>query len=171
MENEIWKDIEGFEGYQVSTLGRVKSLGNGNSNNSKEKILKQYKNKKGYLFVNLYKDGKAKMFTIHRLVAKAFIPNPLNLPCVNHKTEDKSINYVWCIEWCTQKYNVNYGTRNERISKKLSKKVLCVETGIIYPSIIEVERQTRIAYQNISACCNGKPKHKTAGGFHWQYIE
>lgn len=162
---EIFKDIEGYEGlYQISNLGSVKSLGNGNSNNSKEKILKPTKDKKGYLYVDLYKDGKRKTYKVHRLVAQTFIENPNNLPQVNHKDEDKTNNAVENLEFCDAKYNINYGTRNEKISKQL----MCLETGKIYPSTREVQKQLGFAHSNISKCCNGKLKQ--AYGYTWCYV-
>lgn len=171
---ERWKDIEGYEGlYMVSTCGRVKSLGNGNSNNSKERILKQGKDKYGYFRVVLCKNNVTKTFQVHRLVAKTFIPNPLNLPCVNHKNEGKQ-NFVSNLEWCSYQYNTTYGTAIKRKSEKLknlstiSKKVICIESGLIYPSTMEAERITGVSHSNISKCCIGK--QKTAGGFHWQFV-
>ena len=165
---EIWKDIEGYENlYQVSNLGRVKSLGNGGSN-SKERILKQL-NKNGYFGVCLCKEGKTKCFDIHRLVASEFIPNLDNLPMVNHKDECKANNRVDNLEWCSAKYNNNYGTRIQRITEKKSKQVLCVETGKIYPSLRQAERELGISHNNISAACRGL--QKTCGGFHWRYTE
>lgn len=166
---EIWKNIEGYEGlYQVSNLGRVKSLKFG-----KEKILKPVKNTFGYLQVILCKENIQKHLYVHRLVAQAFIPNPLNLPEINHKTEDKQLNYVWCLEYCDRKYNNNYGTHNERSANSRinhpakSRKVICVETNIIYPSSMEAQRQTGISQSNIISCCKGK--YKSAGGYHWKY--
>ena len=101
---EIWEDIEGYEGiYQVSSLGKVKSL---NFNHTKkEKILKPFFNRDGYLSVNLYKEGKRKQYLVHRLVAKVFIPNPENKLEVNHKDEDKTNNKVENLEWVTSKEN------------------------------------------------------------------
>ena len=169
---EIWKDIEGYENlYQVSNLGRVKALGNGGSKNSKfssERILKTCEIK-GYLRVTLSKDGKQKQYSVHRLVAQAFLQNPDNLPQVNHKDEDKTNNRVDNLEWCSAKYNNNYGTRIQRITEKKSKQVLCVETGKIYPSLRQAERELGISHNNISAACRGI--QKTCGGFHWRYTE
>lgn len=172
---EIFKDIEGYENlYQISNLGNVKSLGNGNSNNSKEKILKPTKNKKGYLTVGLYKDGKLKRHKIHRLVAQAFIDNPNNLPQINHRDEDKTNNHFTNLEWCDTKYNINYGTRNERSATnrinhpKRSKQLMCVETGVVYSSTMEVERQLGYFQTHIASVCRGK--HKTAYKFHWCYV-
>ena len=130
MIEEIWKPVVGYEGlYEVSNKGTVKSLdrftksGRGNGNRFiSGKILKSALNKKGYPSVVLCKDGK--MFTqrVHRLVAEAFIPNPDNLPVVNHKDEDKTNNCVDNLEWCTNKYNCNYGTSISRMCEtRLSK--------------------------------------------------
>lgn len=173
---EEWRDISGYEGlYQVSNLGRVKTLANNKSR--KEKILKPQKDKYGYFFATLHRDGKRKMLKLHRLVANAFIPNQDNLPQVNHKDEIKTNNCVSNLEWCTNRYNINYGTRSKKVSKILtnrkdhSKRVFCVETGIIFPSINEAERITGIAHQNITSCCKGKKKHRTAGGYHWKYVD
>ena len=184
---EEWRDIEGYEGlYQVSNLGRVKSLDRYVRQRYafvfvQGRVLTPMIDKDGYLRVNLYKDTKMKTHTIHRLVAQAFLPNPDNLPQVNHKDEDKTNNFISLtnpddsnLEWCTNEYNVNYGTHNERMAKALtnhqafSKPVLCIETGIIYPSVREVERQFGICQSSVSRCCN--MKRNIAGGYHWKYI-
>ena len=114
---ETWKDIEGYEGlYQVSNLGKVKSL---NYNKTSEsKLLKLQKNSNGYTRVVLYKNRKPKVCLVHRLVAQAFIPNPNNLPQINHKDEDKANNSVDNLEWCTYLYNNTYGTAIERATEK-----------------------------------------------------
>ena len=170
MKQEIWKDITGYEGlYQVSNLGRVKSL-----KNDKEKILKPVISSKGYLFVNLCKQGKQKPTNIHRIVAKAFIPNPNNLPIINHKDEDKTNNCVNNLEWCTYQYNNTYGSRIDRFiysnrnNPKTSKKVLCVETNKIYLSVRQIERDLGFGIGNIWSCCNGK--YKQAYGYTWRYV-
>ena len=107
---EIWENIEGYEGqYQISNYGRVKSFKNG-----KEQIIKGNINQKGYCIVDLYKNKEKKHFQVHRLVAKAFIPNPNNYPIVNHKDENPSNNRVDNLEWCTPKYNSNYGNIKEK---------------------------------------------------------
>lgn len=114
--NEEWKDVEGYEGhYQISSLGRVRNLSK----------LKRYHNTIfigkvggwGYRTVELYKGKTKSSFLIHRLVAKAFIPNPYNLPYVNHKDENKLNNCADNLEWCTPKYNVNYGGARRRMSE------------------------------------------------------
>ncbi|MBQ2397422.1 MAG: NUMOD4 motif-containing HNH endonuclease [Bacteroidales bacterium] len=167
---EIWRDIEGYVGcYQVSNLGKVKSLKYG-----KERILTASKSIYGYLIVNLRKDGKQKHYLIHRLVASAFLPNIDNLPQVNHIDEDKTNNRVENLEWCSAEYNSNFGTRNKRSGYKRinhtskSKKVLCVETGKIYPSAHQVERDLGFLNGNISKVCNCK--RKSAYGYTWRYV-
>lgn len=167
---EIFKDIKGYEGlYQVSNMGNVKSL-----NKRKGRILKPQKDSDGYLQVNLYKQGKLKHHKIHRLVAQAFIDNPNNYEEVNHRDEDKTNNNVTNLEWCTRLYNHNYGTINQRIAEsninhpKTSKQVLCVETGLIYPSTMEVQRQFGFRNVHISSACNGKLKK--AYGYTWRYV-
>jgi len=117
MKQEIWKTIEGYENYEISNLGRVKSLGNNKTR--KEKILKPVKDRKGYLVVSLCQNGSMKTCKIHRLVAQAFIPNPENKPQVNHKNEIKTDNRAENLEYCTAKENLNYGTHNERVAKAL----------------------------------------------------
>lgn len=120
--NEIWKPIKGYEDrYEVSNYGSVKSISKFVKNRysgfmTKEKLLKPLVLTKGYLGVCLYKDKKATTLKIHRLVAEAFIPNPNNYPCVNHKDEDKTNNFVGNLEWCTVSYNNSYGNRNKKIS-------------------------------------------------------
>ena len=157
---EIFKEIEGYEGlYQISNLGNVKSLKFG-----KERTLKPAKDKGGYLYVGLCKEGKRKNHYIHRLVARAFLPNPNNYPIINHKNEIKTDNRVENLEFCDAKYNINYGTAIE----KRSKQVLCVETGVIYPSTMEVQRQFGFSQGYISSACNGR--YKQAYGFHWCYV-
>lgn len=106
--NEIWKDIQGYEGlYQVSTLGRVRSLDRliksryGNFRKITGKIIKPNKIWSGYLRISLWKQQQVEYKSLHRLVAETFIPNPQNLPCVNHKDEVKSNNSVSNLEWCT----------------------------------------------------------------------
>lgn len=113
---EKWKDIKGYEGlYQVSNFGNVKSLNYKRTN--KEALLKLQTNTDGYKIINLRKDGKNKLYLVHRLVAMTFIPNPNNYPIVNHKDENKENNSVDNLEWCTHIYNLNYGDRGKVVSK------------------------------------------------------
>lgn len=123
---EIWKDIEGYEGlYQVSDLGNVRSLKFSGGN--KVKLLKQNTNQ-GYKQVTLCKNGKMKTCKVHRLVAMAFISNPNNYKEVNHKDENPSNNDVSNLEWCTSEYNNNYGTRTKRASESKRGKHCSEET-------------------------------------------
>ena len=175
---ETWKAIAEYEGlYEVSDMGRVKSLKFGN-----ERILKPRKDAWGYLQVGLYKDGKSKNSKVHRLVAKAFIPNPQGLETVNHKDEDKTNNFASNLEWMSVKDNNNYGTRNKRAGEAISKaninnqmfskkvQMFDKKTGELlstFPSTCEAERVTGINQGNISKCCIGK--RKSAGGYIWRY--
>ena len=160
---EEWKDIKDYEGkYQISNLGRVKSL---NYNNTKKSKLLHQSLINSYYSVCLWKRGKGKQYRVHRLVAIHFIDNPLHLPEVNHKDENKLNNCVDNLEWCDSKYNCNYGMRN----KKLSKPVQCIETGIVYPSILDAGKQTGINHTHLGDVVRGK--RKTAGGYHWRYIQ
>jgi hypothetical protein len=141
--------LNGYESlYQVSNIGRVKRLAKLKQNynvNTKtldmittpEKIVKPQLDKNGYYRIGLTKDYKRSFHFVHRLVAKAFVSNLDNLPCVNHKDECKTNNSVSNLEWCTSKYNCNYGTRNIRVAESNHKKVKCIETGIIYDSLTE----------------------------------
>lgn len=159
---EIWKDIKNYEGhYQVSNLGRVKSIKFG-----KEIILKQQQCMDGYYYVNLSKNGIAKRYYVHRLVAEAFIDNSDNLPCVNHKDENKQNNVVSNLEWCTHEYNNNYGTRIERCSKTVLQFDLNGNLIKEWKSLHECNRNG-FNQGDICKCCNGK--RKTAKGFIWKY--
>ncbi len=115
-----------------------------------------------------------KHYYVHRLVAIAFIDNPFEYQEVNHKDENKLNNNVNNLEWCTRKYNNTYGTRLEKVkasnqNNKTYKKVLCVETGIVYNSATEAARMLNLQQTNITACCRGRLS--TTGGYHWQYEE
>ncbi len=184
---EKWKDIEGYEGlYEVSNLGRVRSLPK--KTRSGVRILTPGITYSGYLYVVLCKNGKTKTFSVHRLVAKAFLPNPDNLPCINHKSEIKSQNYVWVnedgsidpekssLEWCNVAYNNNYGTHNHKISAKMTNGKLSTPVKqmnldgtlvTIWPSINEAQRNG-FDTSGVWGCCNGKySKYK---GFKWAYL-
>lgn len=170
-KNENWLPIEGYEGsYEVSDLGRVRSLGN--DKKRKTKILKPQMNEYGYLGVGLHKDGKQKIFKVHRLVATAFVPNMFGLNEVNHINENKTDNRAMNLMWCDRKENQNWGTRNQRIADKLSKTVLQFsKSGEFireWPSAHEVERVLGYSQGYISNCC--LKKYKSAYGFVWKYL-
>ena len=174
---EIWKPIFGFEDlYSVSNKGNVKrntTIGTSGTGRyaRKEHLIKQRKNNSGYLSVDLYKDNKRYQFLVHRLVAKAFIDNPNNYPVVNHKDENPCNNNMENLEWCTQKYNMNYGTCAYRIGRSNSKKVTMFSKSYeklgTFDSIIDAERKTGISNGNIGDCLHGR--RKTAGGYIWEY--
>ncbi len=166
---EIWKDIEGYEGlYQVSNLGRVKSLAktviycNGKVYHYAETILKPCEQKKGYMKVGLHKGRKTKNAFIHRLVATAFIPNTDNLEQVNHKDENPQNNRADNLEWCDCQYNVDYSLSKPVCQYDMQGKLIAV-----WKSIIEAKRVLNIPDSNIGNCCRGKVKQ--AGGYVWRY--
>lgn len=162
MEEENWKDVFGYEGlYQVSNLGRVKSLGNGKIR--KEKILKPTNNGRGYLIVHLSKEGKMKNYRVHRLVASSFIPNDNLLKTdVNHKDENPANNRVENLEWCTKAYNNNYS-----LSKPVIQYTLAGKPIALFPSAKEAGRRLGFSNGHICDCCNGKQKNYK--GFKWRY--
>lgn len=124
---------------------------------------------KGYYIVSLSKHGKSFKKYVHRLIAEAFIPNPNNYHYINHKNENKLDNSIENLEWCTLKYNINYGTRNKKSKKSLSKRIIQIDNNnrIIkkWNSINEAQEKLKIG--NISSCCKGK--RETAGGYIWKY--
>lgn len=193
---EIWKGIYGYEGkYQVSNLGRIKSLSRKRWNgftyaNKKEQILKPRLKQHGYLRVCLYDGNRnSKDVEIHRLVAQAFIPNPNNLPCVNHKDENPQNNKVLNLEWCDYKYNNNYGNHNLKLSltkQKKKYKSIAIKNGRkaskavvqfdlngkqlhIFFSQSEAARETNSTQDGISRCCNGKCK--SHNGYLWKLVK
>ena len=172
---EVWKDVHGYEGrYQVSNTGKVKSYV---QDRIFGKILDGCFTAKGYKKVML-SDGKrnSKWYPIHRLVATAFIPNPNNLPQVNHKNEVKGNNCVDNLEWCDNDYNAHYGTRyirsaqTNRCCKTTSLRVYSVDQSghmEIYDSIGEAERQTGLSHANIVRTLKGRSH--TCGNRKWFY--
>lgn len=175
MNTEIWKDIENFEGlYQISNLGRVRSVdrvvhildpkSNREYNRHFPECIKSTNlDTKGYVMVTLKKDGKTSRYRIHRLVAKAFIPNPNNLPQVNHKDENKENNCMSNLEWCTNDYNGTYGTRILRISEKRRGKSthnsIKVEIlGIVYESLTKAGQAIGVSGDTIKRRIENKVK-------------
>lgn len=162
MTKEIWKAIKGYEGiYEISSKGNVR-LCNG-------KILKGQIDY-GYKSIILTKNKRRHKEKVHRLVATTFIPNPMNYPLVNHKDENPLNNHVENLEWCTYKYNTNYGSCIARRSSKLHKKVLQYSGTIFlrsWNSIKQAAKELNIDNSSISKVASGK--RKTAGGFIWKY--
>lgn len=186
---EVWKDIKGYENlYQVSSKGRVRSLdryvnNKGKLDFRKGKILTTSNRKNGYLSVSLSKDGVITTHSVHRLVATAFIPNPNNSPMINHRDENPSNNRVENLEWCTHKYNMNYGTINKRRGESLgygknnpySKPILQFsKTGDFirkWDCSMDIERELGFNNSNITACCKGKKHFLSAYGYKWGYAD
>lgn len=152
--------IDGYEDYYIDECGNVYSR-------KSHKYINQQKRKDGYYYVGLCKDGKRKNFAVHRLVASCFIKNPLNLPVVNHKDENRENNDIGNLEWCTEKYNTNYGSAREKHAQKIRKPVVCIETGEVFLSQKEAGEIKGICYRHICDCCKGK--NQTCGGYHWRY--
>ncbi len=173
--NEIWKPVNGYEGrYEISSLGRLRTYAQDRKNG---KIKIGNLNAHGYLTIVLY-DGKGnkETYLMHRLVAQTFISNPLNLPQVNHKDEDKTNNRVDNLEWCTNDYNIHYGTKIERTRQA---NMCCRSTSVgvfsidrdgsftFYDSIGDAERKTGLAHSNIVRALKGR--RPRCGGCYWYY--
>lgn len=162
---ETWKPIQGFENsYLVSNLGNIWSL-------RRNKALRVRKSTRGYGLVNLSSRGHMTTHRVHRLVATHFLPNPLNLPEVNHLNENKLDNRVENLEWCDRFRNVNYGDRTTKQKSKVSIPVVQFSPSgtqiAVFPSGIQAARELKISSSGISACCRGK--RKTLGGYKWKY--
>lgn len=195
---EIWKPVLGYEGYYiVSNIGRIASVNRYVKNKAggmtliKGQMLKPQTSLKGYKTITLHKRCKPKTFQIHRLVAVAFIENPLNLPQVNHKDTDKSNNTVSNLEWITNYDNMQHAIRNncfgeftdaqlysvkknleKAVSKRKKKVVQMTFTGEIiatHDSVADAQRKTKINNSKICMCC--KHKRITAGGYRWEYYQ
>lgn len=176
--NEVWRYIVGYENiYMISNLGNVKSVGRivkrgTNFKPVNERYLK-LGNNKGYMTVALSKEGKVRYFQVHRLVAQAFIPNPDNLPCVNHKDENKSNNCVDNLEWCTKSYNNSYNGARVKAAISKRKPVLQFELDGTFirewSHAREAAETLSLDKRSIYDCCKGH--RKTFGGFIWKRKE
>jgi len=178
---EIWRPIPDYEGYyEISNTGKIKSLtrtitdinGRSFTLTGKEKI--PYIDAEGYYIIGLSKDGIKKNLKVHRLVALTFIPNPKNLPFVNHKDENKLNNNINNLEWCTQEYNNAYGTRNKRISQTTTKNSVIMCDKITHKPIQEFLNANIAAKElgyNTSAHIYQvlKGERQTACGYWWKY--
>lgn len=184
---EIWKDIPDYEGfYQVSNLGNILSLNY--KRTKRPRLKKPTKHNTGYMVVVLYANKKHKQYLVHDLVMETFSPDKSNfksMPCedrckidlnkleINHKDENKLNNNLDNLEWCTRKYNSNYGTRISRVIASQCKQVLQYDLrgNFIksWESVHAIDRELNIPEGNISACC--LYKRKTAGGYIWRYTD
>lgn len=179
LNNEVWKDIGGYEGiYQVSSLGNVRSLNrvdiisDERKFNRKGIMLKFKLCRKGYHRVQLYKNHKGKHCNVHRLVAIEFIPNLNNLAQVNHINGDKSDNSVNNLEWITNEDNMKHGIENNLMNfghraTKVNQFSMDGEFIKSYPSMSQAHRDTGISNGGISMCAKGEYTH--SGGFIWRY--
>lgn len=169
---EIWKDIDGYEGkYQISNMGNVKSFSKFSPPSGR--ILKTC-HSRGYTWVALFdKNGKHKNWLIHRLVALAFVPNPNNYKEINHKDEDKKNNRADNLEWCTRAYNMSYGTARFRQGLSYSRAVeqLTLENIPIakYYSVKIAATINNIDSSSILKCCKGT--RCFVGGYKWRYAD
>ena len=172
---EEWRtavyDGEVYEGlYKVSNLGRILSLNYRNTGKAELRTPVEMSN--GYLQIGLSKNGECKKCYVHRLVAQTFIPNPDNLPEINHIDEDKTNNRVDNIEWKSHKDNINHGTRTERVAKARSKRVIQLSLSGEFirewTSTMECERNG-FNHSAVGKCCNGN--RKTHKGFRFMYAE
>lgn len=160
---EQWKIILGLEKYEISSHGRVRNTTNG-------RILRGSIDSRGYRRYDLSISGERIVCSGHVLVANAFIPKCEGKPLVNHKDGDRLNNHVSNLEWCTYSENIIHGiyvldhptTQNKR-------RVRCVETGVIYDSVLSAAKLNNIADSNIVGCCKGT--RKTAKGLHWEYAD
>ena len=183
---ETWKEIEGYEGaYEVSTFGRVRSLdreyykcysdGKMQLTKHRGRILKLRLNDKGYYVVTIVYNHTVKTLLINRLVAKAFLPNPDNLPEVNHKDENPKNNHVDNLEWCDRLYNIRYGTGIERNLLPRRKRIeQLTKDGrhvAYHLGVREICLATGMDRRAIQRCLCNKPKHKTAYGYRWRFVD
>ena len=172
-ETEIWRTVvikgEIYDNYKISNLGRLINLNYRRT--GKAKLMKPFDNGHGYLQVHLSKNKITKTFLVHRLVSEIFIPNPNNLTEINHIDEDKTNNRVDNLEWKSHKGNCNHGTRNKRMAKTKSKKVLQFTLDGVFVREWESTREcgrNGFNYSSVCQCCNGKKPHYK--GFKWCYV-
>lgn len=159
---EIWKVIRCCPEYKISNQGRIM--------NRKGKIMKAYRQKDGYMRISFWKNNTTFSKFIHCLVAEAFIPNPDNLPQVNHKDENKSNNHVENLEWCTASYNSSYGNRNKTNSIPVLQYTLNGEFIAEYPSILQASKIVGISDSTIFRSCT-KPYERTRrkNNYKWKF--
>lgn len=179
---EVWKKIENADNYEVSNTGKVRSLdirrkgSDGVTRFHKGRELTQHTGKTGYKYVNLRIDGKTQHQYIHRLVAIAFLENPDMLPEINHKDENPENNNLENLEWCTRKYNCNYGNHNDNIKKTRFKGSLCARAVVlmsphafcIFKSVGEAARFSGYSSSTVSEHCQSG---ELLGGAKYCYFD
>lgn len=168
--NEVWKKIDGFDNYYISNYGRISNFNYRNTGN--RILLKPFITKTGYKQINLIDNNSNKVKKyIHRLVAEAFLPIPNNLSEINHIDEDKLNNKIDNLEWCNREYNINYGTRNERMARSNSKSISQYDQNgnwiATYSSVKEAAKVNNLWKESISSAARGKLF--TTGGYIWRY--
>lgn len=180
-----WKDIVGYENeYQINQFGEIRTLKDSPKLKKYDVLKPQISKRNGYIYQMLYKNGKEKLLRVHRLVAMAFLPNPNNLPQVNHKDGNKQNNSVDNLEWCAQSDNMKHAYKNGlqipsenqrkaiiNTNKLKQKKVCQIKDGEIintFSGISEASRQTKISISCISRCCN--LKRKSTNGYEWRFL-
>lgn len=157
------RDIKGFEGkYAITSCGKVWSY-------KRQKFLKPFKNNDGYYIIDL--GNKARDKRVHRLVAEAYIPNPLGLDTVNHKDECKTNNCVNNLEWMSSTDNIRYGTGSKRSAERRKKSVYCIELNKTWSSLMEAAKDMNRKQSGLCAHLKGYPHCKTFAGYHWRYVE
>lgn len=172
MKKEIWKFIN--QNYQISNYGNFRRV-----YEDKIRNIRTYENTRGYLKVRIYEHSKYKQKTVHRLVAETFIPNPKNLPCVNHIDGNKHNNMVENLEWCTYKYNSIHAMKNGLLKNNINYAIESIKKPVNqydkkgnyikkWESIINASKELKINPSGISATCKGK--RKSAGGYKWKYV-
>lgn len=153
--------MKNFSNYYITSCGKI-------WNYKLNRFIAQRTDKDGYKITTMIDDnGKRYDFKVHRLVAMEYIPNPDNLPLINHKDEIKNHNWINNLEWCTYKYNSNYGSINERKRITFGKRVKCIETGEIFYSSNEAGEKLGVDGSHIRAVCRGD--RKSAYGYHWEW--
>ena len=180
-----WCDIIGYENeYQINQFGEIRTLKDSPKLKKYDVLKPQISKRNGYVYQMLYKNGKEKLLRVHRLVAMAFLPNPNNLPQVNHKDGNKQNNSVDNLEWCEQSDNMKHAYKNGlqipsenqrkaiiNTNKLKQKKVCQIKDGEVintFSGISEASRQTKISISCISRCCN--LKRKSTNGYEWRFL-